>query len=136
MENFRQRFEESFHQLCLDQQKSNEFFSRFYDNFVEHYPQIKEKFANTDMMIQKDMLRMSFVYLIDFAQTLSETERLEELARVHSRAGKNITAQMYDYWLDALLATIEEVLPDVDKQTTLAWRIMLAPGIEYMKGRY
>jgi len=136
MSNFREAFENTFHQLCLDKDKSAEFFGLFYLNFVESNPLIKTKFTNTDMEVQRDMLKMSFVYLIDFSQTFEETKRLKTLAQIHSKVDKDITANMYQHWLDALIVTLEQVFPQLPQDTKLAWRIMLAPGIEYMKARY
>lgn len=136
MKNFRQSFEKIFHQLCLDKEKSAAFFSLFYQNFVDKNPQIKAKFANTDMAAQRDMLRMSFIYLIDFSQTFEETPRLKELAKIHGKMDQNISAQMYDNWLDALILTLEQTVMDLDERSKLAWRVMLSPGIEYMKGSH
>lgn len=133
MINFRYLFEDSFHRVCLNQDKSAEFFTQFYHNFVDHNPAIKEKFVNTDMAVQQDMLKMSFIYLIDFFQFFEENQRLKDLASVHSKMDRDITGEMYDTWLEALLVTLKQVLPDVDDNTTLAWRVMLAPGIAYMK---
>ena len=44
--------------------------------------------------------------------------------------------ELYEAWLDSLIATARESDPDFDDELELAWRVVLAPGIAYMKFRY
>ena len=129
--NFETIFHSSYQRNVIDQ--SNLFFTRFYQKFISSSPQVREAFKNTDMNRQKDMLKDSLNHIIDFASTKTSNNFLQGLALVHKQVN-NIEENMYDLWLKAILATLEEIDPEYSKEEGLAWKIMLSPGIEFMKG--
>ena len=61
---------------------------------------------------------------------------MKETANAHSKASLNISPQLYDIWLNAIICTISEQDDQFDSQTKIAWRVALAPGIEFMKCHY
>ena len=131
-----QAFADSFERIDLRSGKAEAFFDAFYAAFMATSPQIAEKFRGTDMARQKYMLRVSLDHMVYFAIDRQETEAMARVAAVHSRAGANITADLYDLWLDSLLATVARFDPAYDSHVDAAWRQALAPGIAYMRARY
>lgn len=115
--------------IAMDE-SADPFFASFYARFVSD-PAIAERFRGTDMSRQATMLRKSFFHLAGFYVTGAPTGELERMARLHVRLG--IGAELYDRWLDCLIATVAERDPGCDRATELAWRWALAPGITFMK---
>ena len=64
------------------------------------------------------------------------TVHMERIAAVHSKAGHDIPAHLYDVWLDCLLEAVREFDPECDDALLGVWRRMLTPGIAFMKLRY
>jgi hemoglobin-like flavoprotein len=114
------------------------FLDRFYERFLASSPKVKEKFANTDFARQKHMLRASFELLLVAAR--DETGRpmpyLDEVAARHSSSQMAIGAELYDLWLDSLLATVRDVDPGWSSAVAHAWEIVMTVGIKYLVSRY
>lgn len=112
------------------------FFERFYDEFLNSSPSIAGKFSGTDMAQQQAHLRASVKHVIDFATSGKPDIRMRQLARSHSKAGNDISHELYDLWLDSLVAALAEFDPEFDTRLELAWRSIMAPGIKYMRSRH
>jgi hemoglobin-like flavoprotein len=127
-------FEELFHKSYKRnvEDKYYLFFSRFYEIFIDSSEEVKEAFKNTDMNRQVEMLQDSLHHIINFASSKKSNSFLEALAVIHK--GNKITENMYDLWIQAILKTLQEIDPHYQPEEGLAWRIMLSPGIEFMKG--
>ena len=114
------------------------FLDLFYETFLASSPKVREKFASTDFERQKRLLHASF-YLILLASEDPENgpERyLGHLASRHSVHDLDIGAELYDLWLDSLLAVVEECDPDFDASVEDAWEKIMSIGIDYMIRRY
>ena len=61
---------------------------------------------------------------------------LERIAQRHGRADLDIPPELYELWLDSLVATARELDPQFDDETETVWREMIRPGIEIMQARY
>lgn len=109
------------------------FFSHFYKRLITADDQIAKLFENTDMDRQSEMLKQSMSYIISFASTLEVKEDMVNLALLHGRDNLNIPKVFYDIWLDSLIETVSERDPEFDAHIETAWRVVMAPGIEYMK---
>jgi hemoglobin-like flavoprotein len=112
------------------------FFESFYDNFLASSPAVKENFAATDMERQVKMMEKSFYGLFIFYATQNANDFLETVAHRHSHADLNIDHRLYDLWLDALIGTVKTYDPQFNDDIALSWRIILSPGIAYMKHRH
>ena len=89
------------------------FLDRFYLRFTASSPSVRAKFAETDFVRQKVALRASLRHMtLAVADGEDGLNRyLRDLAERHSQSQLDIGAGMYDYWLDALLATFGSTIP-------------------------
>ena len=126
-------FNDSFERCCL----RPGFLQRFYQIFVGSSAEVARKFRNTDMRQQVALLRVSLycVMLASWGKPEGHAH-LERIAKIHSRAGHDVSPALYDLWLDCLLRAVREYDPWLDGDTEQAWRQVLGPGIEFLKSRY
>ena len=113
------------------------FLDRFYAIFLASSPKVREKFAQTDFVRQKAALQASFTAMLSAArgETASD-QNLNGLAERHSSHQLNIGAELYDLWLDSLLATVKECDPQYDAPVRDAWERVMMVGIGYLLSRY
>ena len=111
------------------------FFDSFYRHFLDSSPEIRAKFANTDMPAQKQLLRQGILNLVMHARGMPDT-KLRALGESHSRQRLDIRPELYDLWLDALLLTISEHDKECDADVRQAWREVLNKGIAVIKAGY
>lgn len=107
------------------------FYPRFHQNFLATSPVVSAIFSNIDMQKQVATLEQSLLLLVDFAEAKQSGESLKKLALTHLRIG--VTAEMYEWWVQALISTLEQVDPNFRPADALAWRVTLAPAMEFMK---
>jgi hemoglobin-like flavoprotein len=114
------------------------FLDLFYEKFLAASPKVRERFANTDFARQKRLLHASF-YLILLASEDPENgpaRYLDHLAARHSVHDLNIGAELYDIWLDSLLAVVKECDPEFDDSIEESWERIMGIGIDYMLQHY
>ena len=116
--------------------KGQDFFERFYDIFLSSNDEIQNKFSKTDMQKQVGVLQKGVFQLISFYLTKSDGEYIHSIALTHRRSEYDIQPIYYDLWLDALISTVKERDPDYEDRVGLAWRIVMTPGILYLKYHY
>ena len=133
MKNYVTFFEGSYRRLTTDPGVLGDFIERFYERFVEASPEVAKQFELTDMRRQQLMLARSLDELVRFSGERRAPETLRSTALRHGRGDLDIAPELYDQWLSALLATVEEFDLECTDEILLAWRVVLAPGIEYMK---
>lgn len=111
-----------------------DFLDRFYDRFIASSPKVAEKFAHTNFIRQKRALRASLHLLLIAAEdeVKGPDRYLRDLAASHGRAHLDITAELYDLWLDSLIATVSECDPNFDSEVENAWERVMMVGIHYM----
>jgi len=66
----------------------------------------------------------------------SMTLRLPCSAARHSARGLDVAPELYDLFVDSLLASVAEHDPAFDEDVEAAWRAALQPGLDYMRARY
>lgn len=128
--DFDELFNDSYNRNVVE--RSDLFFCRFYEIFIDSSAEVREAFKNTDMARQQGMLKDSLHQIKNFALTRKSNNFLEMLAVVHR--GTSIQDNMYDLWLQAIVQTLQEIDPNYKPEEGLAWKIFLSPGIEFMKG--
>ncbi len=112
------------------------FFERFYENFFGTSEEIRAKFANTDMSKQVQILQKSMYHMVSFYLLKTESAFLRGIALTHNQDHLQIEPHLYDIWLDSLLLTVEQMDPEFEPETRLAWTLAMMPGIVYLKFYY
>lgn len=116
---------------CLD---STSFIKDFYDRFMAHSPEIREKFRGTDFDQQYRMLADSLYVMAVAVRGGPENVARRDMQRITKRHQElDITAGMYDVWLERLLETAREHDPLFSDVLEEAWRATLGPGMEHMR---
>ena len=114
------------------------FMDRFYEIFLASSPKVREKFANTDFVRQKRALRASLhLMLLATGDGHAGTEKyLRSIADRHGRKELSIGSELYDYWLDSLLAAVKECDPQYSPEVHDAWEQVMMTGISYLLSQY
>ncbi len=114
------------------------FLDRFYERFLGSSPKVREKFAGTDFVRQKRMLLASLQMLLVAARDDGKRPMpyLDAVAARHGVSQMAIGAELYDLWLDNLLATVRETDPAWTTAVEHAWEDVLTVGILYLVTRY
>ncbi|WP_286788353.1 MULTISPECIES: globin [unclassified Pseudomonas] len=114
---------------------SADFFDDFYTCFLASSPLIREKFVNTNMQAQKQLLRQGIMNLVMVARGMPDT-KLRALGETHCRHQMDIRPELYGIWVDTLLATISSHDPQCTDETLKAWRDVLNEGIAVITSHY
>ncbi|MGC8119642.1 globin domain-containing protein [Marinobacter sp. VGCF2001] len=115
--------------------RKDDFFVDFYDFFMSSSEAIKNRFLNTDMTAQRHLLRNGVMQIILAARGMSD-RKLRDLGESHSRHKLDIKPEWYDFWEEALLKTVRLHDPDFTPELRQAWREVLKPGIDLIRGAY
>ncbi len=129
-------FDASYERVLVHRHNGKDFFECFYDYFLESSPRIREKFKETAMENQHKMLKKSFYSLLVFYGSNQADDYLIKIAQKHDSAHFDIHPDLYDIWLDTLMTTLRNFDPKFENDVELAWRLVLSPGITYMKFKY
>ena len=127
--DFNELFNDSYEYV---QNNNREFFDLFYLNFTNSSPLIEKAFKNTNMENQKAMLETAITHMVMFFTSKRASKYLIDTASLHKERYQ-IDFILYELFLDSLINTLEKFDPNFNNQTAVAWRITLAPGIEFMK---
>jgi hypothetical protein len=111
-----------------------EFLDRFYDEFMKT-PAISEKFRDTNMVMQKIVLKASLHLMLNAARG-TPGEAMNKLAIEHDRGHRNIPRELYGLWLEAMVSAVKSTDVQCTNELELAWREVMQPGIDYMASRY
>jgi len=126
-------FMESLHRCSsIDQ-----FIPAFYERFMASSDDVRHKFRFTSFEKQNSMLLRSLK--LAAGATEGEPDALAELkerAETHDHNHLNIKPELYDLWLDTLVATAEEFDSDWDDSVERAWRTILGFIIHRMIAKY
>ena len=114
---------------------SPSFFDTFYQHFLASSPAIRDKFTQTDMTAQKQLLRAGILNLVLYARGMSDT-KLRALGKSHSREGFDIRPELYDLWLDSLMLAVKQHDAEASGEDLSAWREVLGKGINLIKSFY
>lgn len=136
MKDYRALFHDSHLRLVNDRDEYRDFLAAFYERFVAASPAAAAHFEGTDMVRQRRMLARSLTEIIEFSETGVASDYLRQVAQRHSRDERDVGPELYRTWLDCLVATMRDFQPEADDETELAWRVVLTPGVAYMRFRY
>jgi len=136
MKDYLTFFRESYDRAMETESQRDEFLEAFYEAFLSKSNEIAAKFAHTDMQRQKEMLYQSLRHMVDFSVQRRASEELRKIAERHSASQIDVDPGLYDIWLASLIETAQLFDPLFTDEIELAWRVVLAPGIVYMKFKY
>lgn len=136
MKNYLGFFLDSLYRATGGESQQHDFLTRFYELFLESTPDVAAHFRDVDMERQKKMLGRSLQEMTDFSTSRAANEHLRRTAFRHSRWERDISPGLYDLWLESLIATAREFDLEFNEEVELAWRVVLAPGIAYMKFKH
>jgi hypothetical protein len=136
MKNYLEIFSDSYQRVSASSVAEQDFFEAFYRAFIGTSTEVADKFKNVDMEKQRQHLRQSLDQMIYFSIDRKASDTLFGTAKTHSKSGKNIRSQLYETWLESLLETVRKFDTAFNEETEIAWRVVLAPGISYMKTQY
>ncbi len=123
----------SYGRACLNPH----FFDRFYDIFLQSHPDIKPLFANTDFKKQKEALRTGLAMLLAHVDGKpTGTMTVNRIAESHSRKKLNINPNLYQYWIDSLVAAVKECDSQCTPDLARAWEKCLRAGVDYIVSQY
>lgn len=139
--SFDDLFDASYKRVLEAHPEGLEFFEAFYQRFLKSSEQVRVHFRDTDMERQRRMLRKSFYSLIAFYASSSADDVLCKIASTHSARELDIKPALYDLWLESLIDTVRDFDPDCrdpacSDDIELAWRLVMSPGITYMKFKH
>ena len=115
------------------------FMDAFYERFVGSSDEVREKFRNTDMKRQAQVVADSLYVVANAVQGEEGSLARREFPRIaerHSRRERDIRPGLYDLWIDCLVETARAHDPQFDPGVEHAWRDVLLFGAEYMSQRY
>jgi hemoglobin-like flavoprotein len=115
------------------------FMDDFYGRFVGSSEEVREKFRDTDMKRQAQVLADSLYVVANAVQGEEGSLARQELPRIaarHSRADRDIRPGLYDLWIGCLLETARVHDPEFAPEVERAWQEVLGFGANYMRQRY
>lgn len=118
-----------------------EFMTDFYDFFIASSPEVRDKFKDTNLEQQRQMVADSLYLMAVAGQSPVREEsvpwvEMARLAKRHAHSDRNIRPELYELWLDCLLQAARKHDPEYSPAVEAAWRAALRPGIEFMQSRY
>jgi hemoglobin-like flavoprotein len=118
--------------------ENERFLERFYEIFLASSPKVSEKFAHTDFVRQRQALLSSLHAMILAAreEVHGPAHHLRDLVRRHGATDLQIGAELYDLWLDSLLATVAECDPENSAEVQESWERVMMVGIRYLLDHY
>jgi hemoglobin-like flavoprotein len=120
--------EASYHR-CAD---SAAFYDTFYAHLLASDPRIPPMFARTEFERQHRLLKHALGLLIIYAKR-ENPSLLDRIADRHLEVG--VGDELYPFFVDSLIRTVAEHDPEYTAEVGEAWRVAMAPGLEYMRSR-
>lgn len=110
------------------------FMDIFYDEFMKS-PEVQEKFKNTNMAMQKIVLKSSLHLMLAVARGY-RGDSMDKLAISHDRNHRAIPPNLYQFWLNAMVNAVRATDTNCTPTTESAWREVMQVGANYMSDRY
>ena len=113
------------------------FAETFYNNFLNSSPEIAPYFSATDFEKQRKVLRQSVYMMVtnDVADP-GMRDMLGNLARIHSRAWRDIHPKLYELWLDGICKAASTLDPQWSEDLERKWRVRLRDGMQIIMAAY
>jgi len=112
------------------------FVDAFLDALSRSSDEVARKMVGANLEGFRSGLTLAIVHLASYYEKGRPHAILQGIAQRQSRTGRNIEPHLYDYFLQALLQTVERYDPEYDGQIREAWETVLRLGLDYMKRMY
>ena len=113
------------------------FAETFYNNFLNSSPEIAPYFAATDFEKQRKVLRQSvYMMVTSDVEDPGMRDMLGNLARIHSRAWRDIHPKLYELWLDGICKAASTLDPEWSEELERKWRARLRDGMQIIMAAY
>ena len=113
------------------------FLVRFYETLIACSPEIAEKFANTDLSKQYELLEHSLAMAMLFPDNnVVSKQVINKIRESHNRQNLNISPELYTEWLDSLMVVLNEVDSEFSPELEQQWRSFLTIAIDHIKAGY
>lgn len=108
----------------------------FMDNLLRSSPEVAQKMVHGDQETFRVALMLAIDHLARYYVSSEPSVILQGVARRQSQGERNIEPRLYEFFLQALLQTVQRYDPKYNEEVGKAWEVVLRPGLEYMKGMY
>ena len=109
----------------------------FYDNFLKSNLAIKPMFIKTDFDKQKALLKHGLNLMIMYAKgDLAGELGLERIKQSHSKINLNIKPELYIFWKNSLISTVEVFDRKFDNKVKESWSQVIDHGVKYIASGY
>jgi hypothetical protein len=108
----------------------------FLDNLLRSSPEVAQKMIHGDLEAFRVTLMLSIDHLARCYGSGEPTAMLRGVARRQSKDERNIEPHLYEFFLQALLQTVQVYDPKYSEEVGKAWEVVLRPGLDYMIARY
>ena len=108
----------------------------FLDNLLRSSPEVARKMVHGDLEALRATLMLSIDHLARYYLSDEPSAVLQGAARRQSRDERDIEPRLYEFFLKALLQTVQQYDAKYSEEIGKAWEVVLRPGLEYMKSRY
>ena len=123
--------EASYHRCA----SNDAFYTTLYEHLLASDPRIPPMFAKTSFERQHKVLRHGLGVLIIYAKRPNPA-LLERIAVRHSRGDVDVPAELYECFVESLVAAVTAHDPEYRPEIAAAWRVAMEPGIAFMKSKY
>ena len=113
------------------------FLTRFYETLIACSPEIADKFSNTDLKKQYELLEHSLAMALLFPDdNIVAKQVVNKIRESHNKHNLNIAPGLYADWLDSLMKVLHEVDPEFTTELEQQWRTFLKIAIDHIKAGY
>ena len=106
------------------------------DNLLRSSPEVAQKMIHGDLETFRATLMLSIDHLARYYVSREPSTMLQGVAHRQSRGERNVEPHLYEFFLKALLQTVQQYDAKYNEEVGKAWEVVLRPGLEYMKQIY
>jgi len=110
---------------------------RFYELLLAADPVIPQKFANTDMHKQKELLVHGINLALMFAEGNAIGKNgLSRLQESHNRHNLDIKPEFYHFWIESFIQAVSEIDPEYNDDIKTEWLAVATKTTEFLSEGY
>lgn len=128
----------SYGRCMITREAKEQFFSHFYETFLNSHPEIGPMFANTDFDKQITMIKHAITMAIMFVERQDDLAKdiLTRISKSHSHSRLNVKPEYYIFWVKSLIETLWVCDPQFNHDLEEDWKEILQITVDYVKSGY